>query len=77
MPILNLKLSVLSDDAFVIGCVKEKLNGPIGVNTFNPIKITFMGWSAILKDIKKAKTIKEAFSVTFGPPNTRLRGGSF
>ena len=47
------------------------------VDTFNPIKITFMGWSAILKDIKKAKTIKEAFSVTFGPPNTRLRGGSF
>ena len=47
------------------------------VNTFNPIKITFMGWSAIFKDVRKAKTLKEAFSLTFGPPNTKLRGGSF
>ena len=47
------------------------------VNTFNPVKITFMGWSAILRDIKKAKTIKEALKLTFGPPNTKLRGGSF
>ena len=47
------------------------------VNTFNPAKITFMGWSAILKDIRKAKTVKEALSLTFGPPNTKLRGGSF
>ena len=47
------------------------------VNTFNPVKITFMGWSAIFKDIKKAKTVKEALSLTFGPPNTKLRGGSF
>ena len=47
------------------------------VNTFNPVKITFMGWSAILKDIRKAKTVKEALSLTFGPPNTKLRGGSF
>jgi len=47
------------------------------VNTFNPVKITFMGWSAILKDIRKAKSVKEALSLTFGPPNTKLRGGSF
>ena len=47
------------------------------VNTFNPVKITFMGWSAILRDIKKAKTIKEAIKLTFGPPNNKLRGGSF
>ena len=47
------------------------------VNTFNPVKITFMGWSAILRDIKKAKTIKEAMKLAFGPPNTKLRGGSF
>ena len=47
------------------------------VNTFNPVKITFMGWSAIFKDVKKARTIREAFSIIFGPPNTRLRGGSF
>ena len=47
------------------------------VNTFNPAKITFMGWGAILKDIRKAKTVREALSLTFGPPNTKLRGGSF
>ena len=47
------------------------------VNTSNPVKITFMGWSSILKDIRKAKTVKEALSLTFGPPNTKLRGGSF
>ena len=32
---------------------------------------------AVLKDIRKAKTVKEALSLTFGPPNTKLRGGSF
>ena len=47
------------------------------VKTFNPIKITFMGWSAIFKDVRKAKTAREAFSLAFGPPNTRFRGGSF
>ena len=47
------------------------------VNTFNPVKITFMGWSAIFKDIRKARTIREALSLIFGPPNTRFRGGSF
>jgi hypothetical protein len=36
-----------------------------------------MGWSAIFKDIRKARTIREALSLIFGPPNTRFRGGSF
>ncbi len=47
------------------------------VNTFNPVKITFMGWGAILRDIRKAKSAKEALFLIFGPPNTRFRGGSF
>ena len=47
------------------------------VNTFNPVKITFMGWGAILRDIRKAKSAKEALLLIFGPPNTRFRGGSF
>ena len=47
------------------------------VNTFNPVRITFMGWSAIFKDVKNARKIREAFSIIFGPPNTRLGGGSF
>ena len=47
------------------------------VNTFNPIKITFMGWQSMMLDIKKAKNYKEVFSTIFGPPNTRNRSGSF
>ena len=47
------------------------------VNTFNPLKITFMGWQSMILDIKKAKNYKEVFSIFFGPPNTRNRRGSF
>ena len=47
------------------------------VNTFNPIKITFMGWRSMIKDIQNAKNYKEVFSIIFGPPNTRNRSGSF
>ena len=47
------------------------------VNTFNPIKITFMGWQSMMQDIQKAKNYKEVFSIIFGPPNTRNRSGSF
>ena len=47
------------------------------VNTFNPMKITFMGWQSMMSDIKKAKNYKEVFSTIFGPPNTRNRRGSF
>jgi sterol desaturase/sphingolipid hydroxylase (fatty acid hydroxylase superfamily) len=38
------------------------------VNTFNPIKITFMGWSSMFKDIKKSQTLKQALFLFFGPP---------
>ena len=47
------------------------------VKTFNPIKITFMGWQSMMLDIKKSKNYKEVFSIIFGPPNTRNRSGSF
>ena len=47
------------------------------VNTFNPVKITLMGWQSMMQDIKKAKNYKEVFSKIFGPPNTRNRSGSF
>lgn len=58
-------------------CAPVKYGLVNNVNTFNPIKITFMGWRAIFKDVRKAKTLREALSLTFGPPNTRFRGGSF
>ena len=38
------------------------------VNTFNPIKITFMGWSSMFKDIKNSQSVKEAIYLFFGPP---------
>ena len=47
------------------------------VSTFNPVKITFMGWQSMMLDIKKAKNYNEVFSIIFGPPNTRNRSGSF
>ncbi|MFL2775696.1 MAG: sterol desaturase family protein [Gammaproteobacteria bacterium] len=40
------------------------------VNTFNPIKITFMGWQEIYKDIKNSRSRKEAIGHFFGPPKT-------
>ena len=39
------------------------------VDTFNPIKITFMGWRSILIDIKNAKNLRHAIHLFFGPPN--------
>ena len=41
------------------------------VKTFNPIKITFMEWSNILKDIKNSNNIKESLYLFFGPPKTK------
>ena len=41
------------------------------VKTFNPIKITFMEWSYILKDIKNSNNIKESLYLFFGPPKTK------
>jgi sterol desaturase/sphingolipid hydroxylase (fatty acid hydroxylase superfamily) len=43
------------------------------VNTFNPVKITFMGWKAIIDDIKQSKSILQALHLFFGPPNTRSK----
>jgi len=47
------------------------------VNTFNPLKITFMGWIAIFKDMKKSDSYRDSLRILFGPPNTKTRGGSF
>ena len=39
------------------------------VNTFNPVKITFMGWQEIFSDIKDSNSFKEVLYNFFGPPN--------
>ena len=41
------------------------------VNTYNPTKITFMGWQEIFKNIKKSNNFNEALYFVFGPPKTR------
>ena len=41
------------------------------VNTYNPTKITFMGWQEIFKNIKNAQNFNEALHFVFGPPKTR------
>ena len=43
------------------------------VNTYNPVTITFMGWKAILEDIKQSKSFSQALNLFFGPPNTRSK----
>ena len=41
------------------------------VNTFNPTKITFMGWIDIFNNIKGSKNFIEALYYFFGPPKTK------
>ena len=38
------------------------------VDTFNPVKITFMEWSKIFEDIHQAKSFRHASRLFFGPP---------
>ena len=41
------------------------------VNTYNPTKITFMGWQEIFSNIKSASSFNQAIHYLFGPPKTR------
>ena len=41
------------------------------VNTFNPTKITFMGWIDIFKNMKNASNLSEAIYFLLGPPKTK------
>lgn len=43
------------------------------VNTFNPIKITFMGWEKLFKDIRNSESFKETIGLIFGPPETHSK----
>tara|TARA_Y200000002_G_C22566145_1_gene614586 strand:- start:403 stop:990 length:588 start_codon:yes stop_codon:yes gene_type:complete len=44
------------------------------VNTYNPIKITFMAWQEIFSEIRSSKNLKEAIHCFFGPPKTKIKG---
>ena len=41
------------------------------VNTYNPIKITFMGWIDIFNNMKNASNFTEAIYFLLGPPKTK------
>jgi sterol desaturase/sphingolipid hydroxylase (fatty acid hydroxylase superfamily) len=41
------------------------------VDTFNPSKITFMGWQDIYKNIKKSQNFNNTLYLFFGPPKTK------
>ena len=41
------------------------------VKTFNPTKITFMGWIDIFKNMKNASNFSEAIYFLLGPPKTK------
>lgn len=38
------------------------------LETFNPIRIAFHEWIAIARDVKKARSLREAVGYVFGPP---------
>jgi len=38
------------------------------VNTYNPVKITFMDWQALYKQVRSANSIKEALQYIWKPP---------
>tara|TARA_Y100000768_G_scaffold112960_1_gene83248 strand:- start:13497 stop:14336 length:840 start_codon:yes stop_codon:yes gene_type:complete len=43
------------------------------VNTFNPVKVTFIAWMSIIEDLKKKNSFFEAIKVIFGPPATHVK----
>tara|TARA_Y100000768_G_C23902413_1_gene645827 strand:- start:135 stop:971 length:837 start_codon:yes stop_codon:yes gene_type:complete len=55
----------------------EKANVRYGlvknVNTYNPVKITFMEWRSMFSDMSKASSPQEFINIFFGPPKTKNR----
>ncbi|MFL2487023.1 MAG: sterol desaturase family protein, partial [Gammaproteobacteria bacterium] len=45
------------------------------VNTYNPVKITFMAWQDIIKRMRNSENAVQALKYLFGPPNTKQREG--
>jgi sterol desaturase/sphingolipid hydroxylase (fatty acid hydroxylase superfamily) len=44
------------------------------IDSYNPIRIAFHEWSAMLRDLLQARSIREAFGATFGAPGWRIDG---
>ena len=43
------------------------------VNTFNPVKVTFMAWMSMINDLKQKNSFIEIIKVIFGPPVTQTK----
>ena len=45
------------------------------IGTFNPLRIAFHEWAAMLRDLWSTRSWREALGVVFGPPGWRPGGG--
>ena len=43
------------------------------VNTFNPVKVTFMAWVSMINELKQKNSLSEVIKVIFGPPATHVK----
>ena len=43
------------------------------VNTFNPVKVTFMAWVSMINELKQKNSLYEVIKVIFGPPVTHVK----
>ncbi|MGK7892845.1 MAG: sterol desaturase family protein [Xenococcus sp. (in: cyanobacteria)] len=43
------------------------------VNSYNPIKLNFHEWANIFRDLHQAKSLKQAYQVTFGSPRNSIK----
>ena len=65
MPKLNLNVSVLSLEPFVIGCANEKLKGPTGVYQSTPIPIELL---IVLDSFNDSSSTPQRFPISIKLP---------
>ena len=69
-------LLIIWDRMFgTFACEKESVKFGLvnNVNTYNPVKITFMAWSSMIQEIKNKSNLSEILNIIFGPPNTHIK----
>ena len=44
------------------------------IHTFNPFRIAFHEWIAMFRDLRSARSLREAAGLVFGPPGWRMDG---
>ncbi len=54
-----------SFDSAAIACATSPYGLVNNVNTFNPVKITLMGWQSMIQDIKKAQSECQMYCLDF------------